>query len=79
MVEAIVALPTDIFYNTGIQTYVWLLTNRKEERRRGKVQLIDASSQRFWSPMRKSLGSKRRVIPEEARRHSVTILSFSPL
>ena len=73
MVEAIVALPTDIYYNTGIQTYVWLLTNRKEERRRGKVQLIDASSQRFWSPMRKSLGSKRREIPEEARRDIVTI------
>mgnify|MGYP002780106770 FL=1 len=73
MVEAIVALPTDIFYNTGIQTYVWLLTNRKEERRRGKVQLIDASSQRFWSGMRKSLGSKRREIPEEARRDIVTI------
>lgn len=73
MVEAIVALPTDIFYNTGIQTYVWLLTNRKEERRRGKVQLIDASSQRFWAPMRKSLGSKRREIPEQARRDIVTI------
>ena len=73
MFEAIVALPTDIFYNTGIQTYVWLLTNRKEERRRGKVQLIDASSQRFWSGMRKSLGSKRREIPEEARRDIVTI------
>lgn len=73
MVEAIVALPTDIFYNTGIQTYVWLLTNRKDERRRGKVQLIDASSERFWSSMRKSLGSKRREIPETARSEIVTI------
>lgn len=73
MVEAIVALPTDIFYNTGIQTYVWLLTNRKDERRRGKVQLIDASSERFWSSMRKSLGSKRREIPEQARAEIVTI------
>jgi type I restriction enzyme M protein len=56
-VEAIVALPTDLFYNTGIQTYVWLLTNRKPPNRRGKVQLIDASGERFWKPMRKSLGS----------------------
>ncbi|NTE33334.1 type I restriction-modification system subunit M [Agrobacterium tumefaciens] len=66
-VEAIVALPTDLFYNTGIQTYVWLLTNRKPQNRQGKVQLIDASSERFWKPMRKSLGSKRREIPEDAR------------
>ena len=65
-VEAIIALPTDLFYNTGIQTYVWLLTNRKETARRGKVQLIDASGERFWKSMRKSLGSKRREIPAEA-------------
>ena len=72
-VEAIVAMPTDLFYNTGIQTYVWLLTNRKAKERRGKVQLIDASSERFWSSMRKSLGSKRREIPEETRREIVRI------
>jgi len=71
--EAIVALPTDLFYNTGIQTYVWILTNRKSLQRRGKVQLIDASSERFWRPMRKSLGSKRREIPEEARHEIVRI------
>lgn len=65
-VEAIIALPTDLFYNTGIQTYVWLLTNRKDVSRRGKVQLIDASGERFWKSMRKSLGSKRREIPQEA-------------
>jgi type I restriction enzyme M protein len=65
-VEAIIALPTDLFYNTGIQTYVWLLTNRKDNDRRGKVQLIDASGERFWKPMRKSLGSKRREIPQDA-------------
>ncbi|RXV59260.1 restriction endonuclease subunit M [Roseovarius sp. A46] len=65
-VEAIIALPTDLFYNTGIQTYVWLLTNRKDRVRRGKVQLIDASGERFWKSMRKSLGSKRREIPPEA-------------
>lgn len=65
-VEAIIALPTDLFYNTGIQTYVWLLTNRKDVARRGKVQLIDASGERFWKSMRKSLGSKRREITEAA-------------
>lgn len=65
-VEAIIALPTDLFYNTGIQTYVWLLTNRKSVERLGKVQLIDASGDRFWKSMRKSLGSKRREIPKEA-------------
>ncbi len=67
LVEAIIALPTDLFYNTGIQTYVWLLTNRKPKARAGKVQLIDASGERFWTSMRKSLGSKRREIPDEAR------------
>lgn len=72
-VETIVALPTDLFYNTGIQTFVWLLTNRKPKVRRGKVQLIDASSERFWKGMRKSLGSKRREIPEEARKEIVRI------
>jgi type I restriction enzyme M protein len=72
-VEAIVAMPTDLFYNTGIQTYVWLLNNRKPKARRGKVQLIDASSERFWKSMRKSLGSKRREIPEAARHEIVRI------
>lgn len=72
-VEAIVALPTDLFYNTGIQTYIWLLTNRKPANRRGKVQLIDASGERFWRSMRKSLGSKRREIPDEARGEIVRI------
>lgn len=72
-VEAIVALPTDLFYNTGIQTYVWLLTNRKPKARRGKVQLIDASGERFWKSMRKSLGSKRREIPDKARHEAVRI------
>jgi type I restriction enzyme M protein len=72
-VEAIVALPTDLFYNTPIQTFVWLLTNRKPKARRGKVQLIDASSERFWKSMRKGLGSKRREIPEDARKEIVRI------
>jgi type I restriction enzyme M protein len=52
-----------MFYNTGIATYVWILSNRKPAARRGKVQLIDASS--FWQKMRKSLGSKRREMAEE--------------
>ena len=73
LVEAIVALPTDLFYNTGIQTYVWLLNNRRPKERRGKVQLIDISSERFWRTMRKSLGSKRREIPEKAREETVRI------
>lgn len=72
-IEAIVALPTDLFYNTGIQTYVWLLTNRKRKERRGKVQLIDASGEQFWKPMRKSLGSKRREIRDEARETIATV------
>ncbi len=55
--EAIVALPTEMFYNTGISTYVWVLTNRKPERRQGMVQLIDASG--VATKMRKSLGNKR--------------------
>ena len=55
--EAIVALPDQLFYNTGISTYIWVLTNRKEERRRGKVQLVDG--RQFFVKMRKSLGNKR--------------------
>lgn len=62
LLEAIVALPTDMFYNTGIATYVWVLTNRKPPHRKGQVQLIDGSS--FWQKMRKSLGSKRKEIGE---------------
>ena len=61
--EAIVALPSQLFYNTVIATYVWVLTNRKATDRRGKVQLIDATS--FWAPMRNSLGDKRREIPPD--------------
>ncbi len=65
LLEALIALPEQLFYNTGIATYVWLLTNRKAPERQGKVQLIDASS--FWGPMRRSLGDKRREItPEKA-------------
>jgi len=61
--EAIVALPEQLFYNTGIASYVWVLTNRKSEERRGKVQLIDARDR--WVKMRKSLGEKRRELSPE--------------
>jgi len=56
--EAIIALPEQLFYNTGISTYIWVLTNRKEEHRKGKIQLVDARN--FWKQMEKSLGNKRR-------------------
>lgn len=58
--EAVVALPEQLFYNTGIATYIWVLTNRKEKHRKGKIQLIDARN--FWVQMEKSLGNKRRRI-----------------
>lgn len=58
--EAIVALPDQLFYNTGISTYIWIVTNRKEKRRTGKIQLIDARE--FYTKMRKSLGNKRNQI-----------------
>ena len=63
LVEAIVGLPTDMFYNTGISTYVWVVSNRKPDHRKGKVQLIDASG--FFQKMRKSLGSKRKELSPE--------------
>ena len=62
--EAIVALPQQIFYNTGIGTYIWILSNRKPAAHRGKVMLVDASGEEFWSGMSKSLGSKRREITD---------------
>jgi len=63
LVEAIIGLPTDMFYNTGISTYVWILSNRKLAHRKGTVQLIDASG--FWQKMRKSLGSKRKELSDD--------------
>jgi type I restriction enzyme M protein len=63
LVEAIIGLPTDMFYNTGISTYVWILSNRKPEHRKGKLQLIDASG--MWQKMRKSLGSKRKELSDD--------------
>jgi type I restriction enzyme M protein len=70
--EALIAMPEQLFYNTGIATYVWVLSNRKSKNRRGKVQLINATS--FWTPMRKSLGDKRREIPEDKAAEIVRIL-----
>ena len=61
--EAIIAMPTDLFYNTGIGTYIWVLSNHKDGLRKGKVQLIDASA--MHASMRKSLGSKRKYLSDE--------------
>jgi type I restriction enzyme M protein len=66
--EAVVALPDQLFYNTGISTYIWVLTNHKEPRRKGKVQLIDA--RRFFVKMPKSLGNKRNKIGDPSDRSS---------
>ena len=62
LLESIVGLPNDMFYNTGIGTYVWIISNRKPEARKGLVQLIDASG--LWQKMRKSLGSKRKELSD---------------
>ncbi len=60
LLEGIIGLPTDMFYNTGISTYIWILNNRKGKKRRGKIRLLDASGPEFWEQMRKSMGSKRK-------------------
>ena len=60
LLEAIIAMPDQLFYNTGISTYIWIITNKKEVRRQGKIQLIDA--RQFYHKMRKSLGNKRNII-----------------
>ncbi|HEV2633814.1 MAG TPA: class I SAM-dependent DNA methyltransferase [Actinocrinis sp.] len=65
LVEAIIALPTNMFFNTSIATYIWILDNAKHPNRQGKVQLIDGSS--FWTKMRKNLGSKGREISDDDR------------
>ncbi len=61
--EAIVALPEQMFYNTGIGTFIWIVTNRKEKKRQGKIQLIDSRGR--WKPMKRSLGDKRRYLDHE--------------
>jgi type I restriction enzyme M protein len=74
-VEAIIALPLNLFYNTGIATYVWVLTNRKPEHRKGKVQLIDATQ--WFKPLRKNLGKKNcELSPDDIDRVCRTFLDF---
>jgi len=73
--EAIVALPLNLFYNTGIATYIWVLSNRKPGHRKGKVQLIDATH--WFKPLRKNLGKKNCELSEEdIRRICDTFLAF---
>ena len=72
LLEALIALPEQLFYNTGIATYVWVLTNRKRPERRGKVQLINATS--FWVLLRKSLGAKRREVPFDRKEDVLRLL-----
>lgn len=71
LLEAIIALPDQLFYNTGISTYIWILTNRKEDRRKGKIRLINGVS--FYERMRKSLGNKRNQISEANRAEIVRL------
>src|SRR4030066_2163626 len=80
MLEAIVAMPDQLFYNTGISTYVWIVTDRKSKERKGKVQLINATGadkedkdNPFYSKMLRSLGNKRKEIHEEAIKHITRI------
>ena len=73
MLEAIIAMPENMFYNTGIGTFVWIVTNRKEERRRGKVQLIDATG--IKTPLRKNLGNKNCETNESDRAAIVKLLT----
>ena len=75
LLEGIIALPTDMFYNTGIATYIWVLTNKKEEKRKGKIQLVNASE--YYQSMRKSLGNKRKEItPEQIKEITSLYSSF---
>ena len=73
--EAIVALPLNMFYNTGIATYIWVISNRKSEHRQGKVQLIDATQ--WFKPLRKNLGKKNCELSEvDIQRICDTFLAF---
>ncbi|NJN61979.1 MAG: SAM-dependent DNA methyltransferase [Coleofasciculaceae cyanobacterium RL_1_1] len=87
--EAIIALPDQLFYNTGISTYIWILTNDKSPQRRGKVQLINATGakdeeliaagqrdfNRFWEKMSRSLGNKRKQIPENGETKGIGLIT----
>lgn len=65
LIEAIIALPTDLFYNTNIGIYAFIFSKNKSEKRKNKIQLINATSEKFWIPLRKSLGKKRKEISKE--------------
>ncbi|MDU7029378.1 class I SAM-dependent DNA methyltransferase [uncultured Robinsoniella sp.] len=71
LVEAIIALPENMFYNTGIGTFIWVLSNKKEERRKGKIQLIDATAMK--SPLRKNMGKKNCELTPELRKEIIRI------
>lgn len=71
LVEAIIALPENMFYNTGIGTFIWILSNKKEERRKGKIQLIDATGMK--SPLRKNMGKKNCELTSEIRKEIMRI------
>lgn len=73
LIEAIIALPTDLFYNTGIATYIWILSKNKRKERKGKIQLIDASH--IFHKLRKSLGNKRNEITPEDRKRITELYS----
>jgi len=74
LLEAIIALPDQLFYNTGISTYIWILTNRKSPRRQGKIRLVNGIS--FFEKMRKSLGNKRNLISDQNRSYIVRLYSM---
>jgi type I restriction enzyme M protein len=65
LLEGIIGLPKDMFYNTGISTFIWIFNNRKNKKRQGKIRLLDASGTEFWEPMRKSMGDKRKQLSTE--------------
>lgn len=73
LLEAVIGLPDQLFYNTGISTYIWILTNRKEERRKGKIRLVNGVN--FYERMRKSLGNKRNIINDANRAEIVRLYS----
>ncbi len=74
LLEAIIALPDQLFYNTGISTYIWILTNRKTNRRKGKVRLVNGVS--YFEKMRKSLGNKRNLISDQNRDEIVNLYAM---
>ena len=71
LVEAIIALPENMFYNTGIGTYIWILANKKEDRRKGKIQLIDATAMK--SPLRRNMGKKNCEFSPEIRKEIIRV------